>query len=99
MDDDDSVVIVGGSSENEFVSSEPSCQVLPVTFVPVDGDVAFSRVGSNEDESGVLVLDGGSDGFEGKVVEDRGDGGSVLSGLSLDSFEGLQVAQEEWVSS
>ena len=55
MSDDNSVLVAVGDSSDQIFTILPQCQILAITLIAIDCDVAFTAVGSDENEGHVLA--------------------------------------------
>lgn len=94
--DDDGVGAVRRSVEDELVAAVPQSQVVTVTSVAADVDVALAGVCVREDEAGGGLLGSGIDGSVVVVAEDALDDrcGVLLVGIGLDRGKGVDEVRE-----
>ena len=88
MDHNNRILIHSSNRSDKIVSIMPSIKIIPITWISLDSDIRFSRVGIDEHDGrfgGSCGCDGGVD-----VVGCGGDdSGSVGGCAGADSGEGV----------
>ena len=70
MNDDDGIGAISCYRADESIAFSPGRQVVPVTFVAVDSDIAFTGVGIDEGKADRCLLRCGGDEGIIEIVED-----------------------------
>ena len=83
---DDCVRVLSCDGENEIVPVVPCRKVVAIACVAVDSDVAFARVGVDEDDWDLGLNGDVACGVSVPVVEEPVDGRPILASSGLDGF-------------
>jgi len=94
VNDNNGVVAQRGDVLDQSLTTLPKSEIVAVTSVAINGDVTFTRIGVDEDDSGVSLASHSLDLSVGIVISNRSNDTAVVSNLALDRLERSDEVRE-----